>query len=168
MTGSVRLLYVDDDAGLGVLLSRALGLHDYAVTAVESGEAAMAHLEAAPFDIIALDHNLINEVGLDLIPRIRALPLPPPIIYVTGSEDVRIAVAALKAGAVDYVWKDVQGHYRALLRQSIDTAMAQEKMKRESEEAQRQVVEAKDRAEILLKEVNHRIANSLAIVSSFV
>ena len=41
------------------------------------------------------------------------------MIYVTGSDDARVAVAALKAGAVDYVWKDVQGHYRELLIESI-------------------------------------------------
>jgi DNA-binding response OmpR family regulator len=101
MQGPVRILYVDDDAGLGILLSRALAPHGLGVEAVQSGEEGLARLREEFFDVVALDHNLTNEVGLDLIPKIRALPNAPPIIYVTGSDDVRVAVAALKAGAVD-------------------------------------------------------------------
>ena len=168
MNAPVRILYVDDDAGLGVLLAKALSRHGYAVEAVETGDDAMARLETGGYDLVALDHNLTNEVGLDLIPKIRALRDAPPIIYVTGSEDARIAVASLKAGAVDYVWKDVQGHYRELLREAIRTALEQDKMRRDAEVARREIEEARDRAEMLLREVNHRVANSLAMVSSFV
>ncbi len=66
--------------------------------------------------------------------RIRAATRTPRrSIYVTGSEDSRVAVAALKAGAVDYVWKDVQGHFRELLAEAVVIALEQERLRRDKE-----------------------------------
>lgn len=162
----VQVLYIDDDAGLARLLKRALAAEGMVVHHAENGHRGMEMLATGTFDIVALDHNLVAETGLELIPKLLKHDNAPPIIYVTGSDDVRVAVAALKAGAVDYVWKDVDGHYRELLVQAIKAALLQRKHQREREEAQRAVAAAKERAELLLAEVNHRVANSLALVAS--
>ncbi|MBD8906574.1 histidine kinase dimerization/phosphoacceptor domain -containing protein, partial [Methylorubrum zatmanii] len=121
---------------------------------------------AGGIDLIALDHHMPDRTGLDLLPALRALPDAPPVIYVTGSEDSRVAVAALKAGAVDYVWKDLQGQFRELLGEAVDTALRQETLRRDKERAEAAVREARDRAELLLREVNHRVANSLTLVAA--
>lgn len=163
-----RILYIDDDSGLARLVARSLERAGYAVEHAGSGAEGLARLKQGGIDIVALDHFMPGETGLEVVAKIRALPEPPPILYVTGTDDSRVAVAALKAGAVDYVWKDVDGQFRELLVEAVATALEREKLRREKAEAERQVRAARDKAEMLLREVNHRVANSLAIVSALV
>lgn len=166
MTASVRVLYIDDDPGLGRLMQRTLGPKGLLIEYASNAEEGLRRLGEGGIEIVALDHDLGHETGLDVLRQIRAMPDAPPVIYVTGSDDARIAVAALKAGAVDYVWKDVQGHYRDLLIESVRSALTQANLKREKEKVECEIRQAKERAEILLREVNHRVANSLALVQS--
>ncbi|WP_232628391.1 sensor histidine kinase [Methylobacterium sp. Leaf118] len=163
---AARILYIDDDPGLGRLVQRALQARGYVVETALDGEAGLARLQGGGIDLVALDHHMPGRTGLDLLPAIRALPEAPPVVYVTGSEDSRVAVAALKAGAVDYVWKDVQGQFRELLGEAVGTALGAEALRRDKERAEAAVREARDRAELLLREVNHRVANSLTLVAA--
>ncbi len=105
--------------------------------------------------------------GLDVLPDILALTAPPPIVYVTGAQDGRIAVAALRAGAADYVIKDVSEDFTSLLRSALEGAVLRRRLQRENEIAQEEIRLARDRAEAMLREVNHRVGNSLQLVSSF-
>jgi two-component sensor histidine kinase len=164
----VRLLYIDDDAGLGRLVERTLSRHGYSVTHASSGEEGVTLLASGAYDVVALDHFMPGRDGLEILNDIKTLPEPPPVIYVTGADEGRIAVAALKAGAVDYVIKDVGGAFLDLLRSAAQQAIEGARLRRAKERAEREMREARDRAELLLREVNHRVANSLQLVASLV
>lgn len=163
-----KVLYIDDDPGISRLIQKTLETRGFEVVIASSGTQGLELLRSTRIDIVALDHHMPGQTGLDILRSIRALPDAPPVVYVTGSEDSHVAVTAMKSGAVDYVWKDVQGHFRELLAKAIATALDQERLRREKEAADNEVRLARDRAEMLLKEVNHRVANSLAIVAGLV
>jgi len=162
----LRLLYIDDDEGFARLLSRNMQRLGFDVVLANEGASGLAKLNDANFDIIALDHYMPGMSGEETLARIVTLPEPPPVVYVTASDECQVAVTALTSGAADYVIKDMsEGFFEllaAILRQSLEANL----LKRAEEAAQADVVIARQRAEVLLREVNHRVANSLTLVVS--
>ncbi|MBN8809068.1 MAG: response regulator [Sphingomonas sp.] len=163
-----RLLYIDDDAGLCRLAQRNLSRRGFDVTSVHSGEEGVALATREKFDLIAVDHYMPGMNGLETLAALRALPSPPPVVYVTGSEEGPVAVAALRAGAADYVVKTVGEDFFDLLGAALDQVRERAALERDKALAEEQLRASNARLEALLREVNHRVANSLQLVTAMV
>ena len=163
-----HVLYVDDDPGLARLVQKALVRHGLSFEHVGSGEAGLARMAQGGVDVVVLDHYLPTGTGLDVLAQMGGLADRPAVVYVTGSVETAVAIAALKAGAADYVHKTVDDDFLQLLISAIDHAVDVLRLSRAKMQADQEVRDARERAEMLLGEVNHRVANSLAMVASLV
>ncbi|KPG00164.1 response regulator [Rhodopseudomonas palustris] len=167
------LLYIDDDEALGRLVTRGLRRQGFAVEHVLSGEAGLERLRQGGVDVVALDQYMPGLDGLETLEQIQNIPDAPPVVFVTASQDSSIAVTALKAGAADYLVKDTQGDFIPLLQVAADQALRQAIIRKARDDAEAEVRASRDRyaalaaeREMLLREVNHRVGNSLQIIAS--
>ena len=167
------LLYIDDDEGLARLVDRGLTRLGFRVVHAASGPQGLNRLAQGGIDVIALDQYMPGLDGLETLERIMSVPNAPPVVFVTAAQDSTIAVTALKAGAADYLVKDVHGDFIPLLQVAADGALRQARLQKARDDAEAEVHASRDRfaalaaeREVLLREVNHRVGNSLQIIAS--
>ena len=167
------LLYIDDDKALARLVDRALTRLGLKVVHAGSGAEGLDRLAEGGIDVVALDQYMPGLDGLETLERILAIPHAPPVVFVTAAQDSKIAVTALKAGAADYLVKDLQGDFIPLLQVAVEGALRQARLQKARDDAEAEVHASRDRfaalaaeREMLLREVNHRVGNSLQIIAS--
>ena len=167
------LLYIDDDEALARIVDRGLTRLGFKVIHAKSGTEGLERIAEGGVDVVALDQYMPGLDGLETLQRISAIPGAPPVVFVTASQDSSIAVTALKAGAADYLVKDTQGDFIPLLQVAAEGALKQACLQRAREDAEAEIHASRDRfaalaaeREVLLREVNHRVGNSLQIIAS--
>jgi two-component system, response regulator RegA len=102
-----KLLLVDDDAPLRRSMTRALERRGFQVLPAEGLAEAREHAREHKPEFAVLDMRLAEGSGLDLVRMLRELRPEVRIVIVTGYGNIATAVAAIKAGAVDYLAKPV-------------------------------------------------------------
>ena len=115
-----RVLVVDDEPDIRELLELTLLRMGLGVEAVGTIGAAKEQLRDGHFNLCLTDMRLPDGEGLELVRHIAALPTDVPVAVITAYGSAENAVAALKAGAFDYVSKPVGlEQVRALVRSAL-------------------------------------------------
>jgi len=102
-----HILVVDDEPAIRQSLSGVLEDEGYAVDVAESGEACLAALPGAGFELVLLDIWLPGIDGMDVLARIQELAIAerPEVVVISGHGSVEAAVKATKLGAFDFLEK---------------------------------------------------------------
>ena len=118
----MRILVVDDEPGLARALAINLRAHGYAVEAVGTGRDALSAASDEPPDLVVLDLGLPDLDGVEVVRGLRGWSAMP-ILILSARHAQQQKVAALDAGADDYVTKpfgmdELLARVRALLRRA--------------------------------------------------
>jgi HD-like signal output (HDOD) protein/DNA-binding response OmpR family regulator len=106
---------------------------------VTDADAALAAVRRQRFALILTDHSLPGRTGLDFLQALRDAKDDTPVVVMTGTGDEHLAVAALQAGAADYVVKQL-GFERGLP-MVVERALRKRNLEVELASAQRQLGE---------------------------
>ncbi|MBI4247069.1 MAG: sigma-54-dependent Fis family transcriptional regulator, partial [Candidatus Rokubacteria bacterium] len=100
-----RVLVVDDEMSILLLLKEALTQWGYQVTAASTGDEALAALRSQMFDALLTDVRMPDTSGLDLLREVKRQDESIEVVIMTGYPTISSAVEALKEGAYDYLSK---------------------------------------------------------------
>jgi len=99
------ILVVDDERAIGIAIQRLLTGRGYDVDTALSGEEALEQLGRRPYHLVITDLNLRGTTGMDVLRAVRERSPETAVVMITAYGSEKIAVDAMKAGAVDYLPK---------------------------------------------------------------
>jgi len=99
------ILLVEDDVAARLALGKVLEVAGYTVHIVGTGLQAIQAIEQTEFDVVISDMRLPDIDGIEVLQVAKSQPLPPAVLLLTGYGTLDTAIAALRAGAHDYLLK---------------------------------------------------------------
>ena len=100
-----RILIIDDDLGICVLLSRFLNQNGYDSHTADSAKKGLSKLKESQYDAVLCDFRLGDGDAKEILIAIKELNIRPIAIIMTGYSDIKTAVAVMKLGAYGYLTK---------------------------------------------------------------
>ncbi len=160
---STHVLFVDDDASLREITTMQLEDAGLRVTACSGGAAAIAAFAEGSADVVLTDLKMPQVDGMQVLRAIHRLDSDVPVIVLTAFGSVDTAVAAMQAGAYDYITKPVAG---GALRLKIERAAAHRRVLLEVRSLRTQVKAADERPMLVVSTAMERLMDQVRRVAS--
>lgn len=100
-----KILIIDDEVNVGILLSKFLTRNGFEVSTATSGTSGLECLSREPFDLVLCDFRLEDTDGREILKIIKKSYPSTGVIIITGYSDIKMAVELIKMGAYDYISK---------------------------------------------------------------
>ncbi|MCO5286687.1 MAG: sigma-54 dependent transcriptional regulator [Chitinophagaceae bacterium] len=100
-----KILIIDDDLDMCVLLSRFLEKKGYTTATAHSASKGLLKFNEEDFDLVICDFRLGDKDGKNVLMKVKNLKPSTIVIIITGYSDIKIAVDVIKHGAFDYITK---------------------------------------------------------------
>ena len=100
-----KILIVDDEISIGLLLCKFLTKNGFEVSNVTTGRTVLQILEKERFDLVLCDYRLDDTDGKEILIHIKENYPATGVIIITGYSDIKLAVELIKLGAYDYIVK---------------------------------------------------------------
>jgi DNA-binding NtrC family response regulator len=141
-----RILLVEDEANMARTLAKNLERAGHRVEHAPHGEAALARLEQAAFDVVLTDLKMPVMDGMQLLRIMHERGLPAAVVVLTGYGTIESAVEAMKLGAADYLIKDARPQEILL---TIERALKVDALQRENARLRREVGQLRGFGELI-------------------
>ena len=134
---SGRVLIVDDEKAMRLALKSLLAKEGYEVDTAESGEEALRRIEAGSFHVVITDLSMKDVDGMEVLEHTRRVDPDTAVVMITAYGSEKVAVAAMKQGAADYLPKPFDNdELRVLVRRVMETVRLKRDHRRLLEQVQ--------------------------------
>ena len=140
------ILCVDDDPSIGLILEDTLERAGHTTVSARNVPEALQILARGGIDLIISDYRMPGLTGLEFLELLQREGLDIPLIMLTGYGSIEHAVAAIKAGAIDYITKPVRPPQLEL---AVDQALEFVRLRRENDALRREVMEFRNERQIV-------------------
>ena len=141
-----RILCLDDEPAVGLILQDTLERVGHEAVPAHNVPQALQALAVGGIDLIISDYRMPGLSGLEFLSLLRQQGYDTPLIMLTGYASIEHAVAAIKAGAVDYITKPVQPEQLEL---SVNQALEVVRLRRENERLRREVMQFRNERQVI-------------------